>query len=139
MHEDDANQLGAVWMLPAETYIQARQKARYHVQVQLDHVVLPAKMPGEAVVQAEVIQVFHADGGMRCGEKIEFRLCVAAYHEAIPPDDGIWWLPVDAIQKGACLEAFLNGLPPKCDVAMWQVTILDGAPSPPWMSPDDLD
>ena len=44
----------------------------------------------------------------------------------------------DAIQKGACLEVFLNGVPPKCEVAMWQVTILDGAPSPPWMSPDDL-
>ncbi len=127
-------------MLSSEAYLQARQKARYHVQVQIERVGFPPRMPGEAEVGGKVVQVFRADGSeLRCGDPIRFRLSVAAYNEALPPEDGVWWLPADAIYEGACIEAFLNGEAPDCAVALWQVTILEGAPSPPWMSEDTLD
>lgn len=107
-------------MLPAETYLEARRTARFHAQLRLSGVILPARLPGVARVDADVCRVFRGDVALQHVGRASFD--VAVYDEAgsIEPGPEIR-LPVSALVEGRVLEAFLNGDPPLCELASWQV------------------
>ena len=111
-------------MLPVESYLDARRTARFHVRVRLCDVDLPAVLPGMARVEAEVLTIFRADGRLRPGGRISFDVPVYDNPDVLDPGPEIY-LPVATLSTERVFEAFLNGDPPECSLAMWQFEAIE--------------
>jgi hypothetical protein len=113
--------------MPWETYLSARRSARYHVQVELEGA--PAGLPdlGDVTVEGRVVRVFRTDGRLQVGDRVRFAVSVCRAGAKVPAG-GAWWKPAEELAAARFLEAFLDGTPPDCAVALWQSQIV-GAPS----------
>lgn len=105
-------------------HLRARLDARLHVQVRLaglpNVVVTPALVP----VAGHVVRVFRGEPTVRVGDAVQFPLPV---HR---PGDEIWpgpsFMRYDDLMQATHLEAYLNGDPPACELALDECIIIDG-------------
>ena len=102
-------------MLPLSHYEQARRDAEFHVQVKIRHVQSNVATPGQARVDAEVIRIFRGQHALKLGNE-NFKDV---------PFGGTIWTNYNDLQAAKYLEVFLDGLPPECAVALWQLVIID--------------
>lgn len=108
-------------MLPVDHYHNARHHARYHIQVCVLGVTPPATTPGFAGVRSVVERVFRTDDVLRVGDPVTFTVGVTRRGDRLPCG-GIIWMDAASLKEGAIMEAFLDGTPPACSVALSQCT-----------------
>jgi hypothetical protein len=114
-------------MLPAYRYNIARWRADLHVQVRLERVAVDAQTPGDVPVAACVVHVFRGPQTVRIGDPLEFSVSAARHGDALPIG-GALWTNLDVLRAGRFMEAYFDGQPPNCSVALWQCQVID-APS----------
>jgi hypothetical protein len=119
-------------MLPSDFYLVARHEARFHVQVQLDEVAGVGQTPCRTPVEATVVRVFRDSGELNPGDKITFGVNVTRPGDRIPAS-GIIWTSIEKLQYARFLEVFLNGDPPKCELALSQFEYIDDPTDKPRM------
>ena len=114
-------------MLPLSHYEQARRDAEFHVQVKIRHVQSNVATPGQARVDAEVIRIFRGQHALKLGDAVRFVVSVLTGNENFKdvPFGGTIWTNYNDLQAAKYLEVFLDGLPPECAVALWQLVIID--------------
>jgi hypothetical protein len=79
---------------------------------------------GMVPVAGRVVAVFRGDGKLNSGDEVRFSAAVYRNPNEIPP--GGWsWISKDAFSNAEYLEVFLNGEPPNCEVADYQVLVID--------------
>jgi hypothetical protein len=113
-------------MLPPWRYEQARHDARFHVQVAVRQVQADGRPPGKAAVGAEVVRVFHGGDALRPGDEVTFAVSVLTPDTPRQrvPVGGTRWTDYAALRAAAYPEVVLNGRPPACEVALWQLAII---------------
>ena len=94
---------------------------------------LPSTFPGEAKVRARVGAVFRGKDSLPKGSTIEFEVSVLRSMDEMPTGP-VCWMLAECLREGRWLEAFLNGHPPHCSVAMWQSEPIDGPTPEPRIS-----
>ncbi|AFE05067.1 hypothetical protein COCOR_03184 [Corallococcus coralloides DSM 2259] len=93
-------------MLPPDHYTRAALDAEFHVQVEIDRVVLPSEVTGVAVVEGRVARVFRGDPALLTSN---ISLEVSCIREgALPPPSGVRWLITEKLERAAAIEAYLN-------------------------------
>ncbi|HVS36442.1 MAG TPA: hypothetical protein VMS17_12825 [Gemmataceae bacterium] len=71
--------------------------------------------------------MFRTDGRLQFGDRVRFAVSVLG--EAVMPcPGGTLWTCHESLAAARFMEAFLDGTPPDCQVALWQTKIVD-APS----------
>lgn len=110
-------------MLQPEYYLLARHEARFHVLLEITSAGPAAPTPGPMPLEGVVLRAYRTDGALRVGDHVRL-----AEHVMRPGDDlpcgGIRWKPHDEVASARYLEAFLNGDPPDCEVALSQSVVL---------------
>ena len=119
-------------MMHPDTYLQARRSADHHLQVQIEIVRMPPVFPGQASIEARVGSVFVGDKSLM-GRTVEFEVSTLRRRDEMPTD-AILWVFAEGLVPGAWLEVFLNGNPPRCNVALWQNDLIAGPTEKPTMS-----
>jgi hypothetical protein len=119
-------------MLPDRFYKLARHKARIHVQARLDQVDAVAHTPSWVPVMATVHRVFRGADLLTPDTQICFDLPVTRPGDDIP-FGGLIWVPDSKLRDTDYIEVFLNGTPPKYDVALSQYLLLKEPTNSPRM------
>ncbi|RKG52506.1 hypothetical protein D7X30_33400 [Corallococcus sp. AB011P] len=117
-------------MLLPDHYTRAALDAEFHVQVEIDRVVLPSEVRGEAVVEGRVARVFRGDPAL-LASRISFE--VSCLREgASPPPSGVRWQIAEKLERAVAIEAYLNrnGYGGYA-VARWQSFLLDAVTDTP--------
>jgi hypothetical protein len=117
-------------MLLPDHYTRAALDAEYHVQVEIDRVVFPDAVRGEAVVEGRVARVFRGDPALR-SSPISFEVsCIR--EGAMPPPSGVRWQLAERLERARVIEAYLNrnGYGGYA-VARWQSFLLDAVTDAP--------
>ena len=119
-------------MLPLARYNLARHEARFHVQIRYDRV--HAVPPGPSFVQlnATVVRVFRGEDALKSGDPVTFRMPITWPGDELPCGGVIWKSYFD-VEAGQFAEAFLDGEPPNCALALWQIQIVDAPTDSPLM------
>jgi tetratricopeptide (TPR) repeat protein len=121
--------------LPPFVYEQAREQATYHVQIKVTRVMPPAKTPGECETTGDVARIFrNKSGELRLGTHIAFAVSCSRRGES-PLVGGTLWTDLDALRAARYLEAFLNRVNGRYQVALWQSRIIDAPTDKPVFVP----
>jgi hypothetical protein len=119
--------------LPPHVYEEARRTATYHVQVKLTGVTPPPKTPGACDVDAEVVRIFRdRSGALRLGERLAFAVSCSRRGDPIVVG-GVLWTDYDALMSATYLEAFLNRVDGRYQVALSQSRIIEAPTDAPVM------
>jgi hypothetical protein len=80
---------------------------------------------GQAAVTAEVVRAFRGSEALRPGAVVTFAVSVLTPDTPRQrvPRGGTRWTDYGAL-RAAYLEVFLNGQPPACEVALWQLATI---------------
>jgi hypothetical protein len=114
-------------MLPPQTYEKARKYARLHVQIELDPLGKKVEKACENFpITGKIVRVFRGQRICQVGNSVKFDVAVLNSLEV--PCSGILWLHYSDLLCNRYMEAYLNGKPPKCSVAMYQYKLIE-APS----------
>jgi hypothetical protein len=119
-------------MLPQSFYNNARHEARFHVQVRLDAIHASPPGPRFFPVEATVVRVFRGDTVLKPGDPISFDLPVAWPEDEIPAG-GVLWQSFAHVSNSSYAEVFLNGDPPRCEIALSQCLTIDAPSDTPHM------
>ncbi|HRK34478.1 MAG TPA: hypothetical protein PLJ47_07765 [Candidatus Hydrogenedentes bacterium] len=114
-------------MLPLAHYQRARHEARFHVQVKFDPAEVSPPGPAFVPLNTTIVRVFRGGDALKPGDRIAFKLPITWPGDDLPCG-GVIWKPHTAIKHSGYAEAFLNGNPPDCQLALWQIEMLE-APS----------
>lgn len=122
----------------------ARHEARYHVLVEVLAAIPPDRTPGEVRVEGRVVELFRSDGLLRAGDKVRFTESVTRPSDSRDtiPIGGTRWKDHDDVLGARFIEAFLNGDPPGCRVALWQSQVVPAPAGAPRMNgrfPDEAE
>ena len=119
-------------MLPLAHYNRARHDARFHVQIRYDRV--GARPPGPSFIQlnATIVRVFRGADALRAGDPVSFKLPITWPGDELPCG-GVIWKPYHDVEAGQFAEAFLDGEPPNCALALWQIHLIDAPTDAPLM------
>lgn len=114
-------------MLPPQTYEKARENARFHLQIELDPICKKVEEDCENFPRTgKIVLVFRGQRVCQVGDSVKFDVDVLNSLEV--PCSGILWLDYSDLLCNRYMEAYLNGKPPKCSVAMYQYKLIE-APS----------
>ena len=109
--------------VPYLGHLAARLRARFHVQVQVTHLEAVSQTPAAVPVKGRVVRVFRSGGTLRVGEEVMFSVHVCR------PGDNIWpgpsFMLYETFMRANHMEVFLNGHPPRCEVALDECIALD--------------
>ena len=111
-------------VMPPWVYQQAREQATYHVQVKVTRVDSPAMTPGECETTGKVVRVFR-------DRSDELPLGTLAFSvSCMRPGDrivvgGTLWTDHDRLKQARYLEAFLNRVERRYQIALWQSRIIE--------------
>jgi hypothetical protein len=118
-------------VMPPYVYQQAREQATYHVQLAVTRVTPPAKTPGECSVAGEVVRIFRDKSGeLRPGTPLAFTVSCKRRGDATVVG-GTLWTDRDALLRAKYLEAFLNRVEGRYEVALWQSRIIEAPTDTP--------
>ncbi|RKG67785.1 hypothetical protein D7V80_14890 [Corallococcus sp. CA054B] len=117
-------------MLHPDHYTRAAMDAEFHVQVEIDRVVLPSEVQGVAVVEGRVARVFRGDPALLTSN-ISFEVSAIREGARMPPS-GVRWLIAEKLERAVAIEAYLNrngygGY----EVARWQAFLIDAVTDTP--------
>ncbi len=98
---------------------------------------LPQSYPGKARVVASVVRMFRGDGTLAIGDTVTFDLSVLQRMDQMPTSGECWTL-ADRVSAEKVMEAFLDGDPPECELALWQSLLIDSESAEPRMLLDSL-
>jgi hypothetical protein len=117
--------------IPQDQVERMRAAARFHLQIQL--IERPGKhlATGRAAVRGRVVRVFRGHDSIRAGDELTFHLNVCASGDAPPP--GSAHASYDALIHATCMELFLNGALPDCEVVPDGWALLSESPEKPVM------
>jgi hypothetical protein len=120
-------------MLHPWQYEQARHEARFHLQVAVRAVEPNVRTPGDAAVETEVVRVFRGGDAIGVGDTVRFVVSVLSPRNMWDevPVGGTIWTDYAALTRASHIEVFLNGDPPECEVALWQLEIIPAATTQP--------
>jgi hypothetical protein len=122
---------GAEAVMPPWVYQQAREQATSHVQVKVTRVDSPAMTPGECETTGDVIRIFRdRSGELRLGMTLGFSV------SCMRPGDrmvvgGTLWTDHDSLKQAKYLEAFLNRMERRYQIALWQSRIIEAPTDSP--------
>lgn len=119
-------------MLPRSFYENARHEARFHVQVRLDAIHAAPPGPRFFPVEATVERVFRGDAVIEPGTRITFDLPIAWPEDEIPAG-GVLWHAIAHVRDASYAEVFLNGDPPRCEIASSQCFMIGALSDAPLM------
>ena len=111
-------------MLPPENYLEVRKLARFHLQLTILTVSLPASTPGIARVIAQVETILRGDDSLSRGSHIAIEIGIARKDDPLPESPDMWIL-AEKVTPGLWLEAYLNGEPPNCSIVASQVSPIE--------------
>jgi hypothetical protein len=109
--------------VPYVGHLAARLKARFHVQVEFSHMSVNLSTPATVPIKGRVVRVFRRWGTLRVGDEVMFSVHVCRSGDDIWPGPD-FMLYEDFIQTNY-LEVYLNGNPPKCEVALDECVAID--------------
>lgn len=121
--------------LPPSAYAEARARARYHLQLQIDSLPESVNTPGITTIRGTVTRIFRGDRALRPGDTVQFQIGVARAGDDIPCGPTIW-ADLDRLRSAPVLEAFLSGDPPSLTLERDQFELLSESSERPLM-PDD--
>jgi hypothetical protein len=102
--------------VPHIGHLAARLRARFHAQVQVQHTSANPKTPGAVPVKGRVVRVFRSGGALKVGDEVEFSVHVCRR------GDDFWegpsFMPYETFMEATYMEVYLNGNPPRCEVAL---------------------
>jgi len=110
-------------MLPHYRYEAARHDARFHVQLRIEGVGEVDRTPSFVEVRGVVVKVFRGADALAEGDRMAVPVPVTRPGDELPCG-GVIWKPLDALRASAVIEAFLNGSPPACELALSQCALL---------------
>lgn len=110
-------------MLRPERYLLARHEARYHVVVEVLSATLIKRTPGPMRIEGRVVEVYRSDGTLKPGDPVHFVESVHRPGDEIPAGGTIWKSEAEVL-SARFIEAFLDGEPPACAVALWQSEVI---------------
>ena len=119
-------------MVPYHGQLRARLLARFHVQIEVSFREGEIKTPAEVPVTGKVVRVFR--GAIRVGDEITFSV-----HVMRPGDQDRMWcgpsfLEYETFMHASHIEAFLNGNPPNCELALDEYVVLENPTARPQLS-----
>ncbi|ADO69306.1 uncharacterized protein STAUR_1502 [Stigmatella aurantiaca DW4/3-1] len=91
--------------LSPDTYRRAALAAELHVQVQIDRVVLPPVMPGNAQVEGRIARVFRGDPGLT-SSRISFEVSCARDWDELPTGGPLCMSAAD-VERAVAMEVYL--------------------------------
>jgi hypothetical protein len=122
-------------VMPPYVYKQARDEATYHVQVRVTRVVPPAATPGDCETAGEVVRIFRdKTGELRPGTPLTFAVSCKRPGDATVVG-GTLWTDHDTLVRAKYVEAFLNRVAGRYQVALWQSRIIDAPTDKPAIGP----
>lgn len=121
-------------MLPASHYRAARRAAAIHAQFSIEHMGPIARTPGYVSVQARALHVFRGGKLLSAGDTVEFGVPVTQPGDEIP-FSGTIWNALETLRDSPVIEAYLDGAPPRCSVALSQLSLLEASTPYPVMKP----
>jgi hypothetical protein len=118
-------------VMPPWVYQQAREQATYHVQVKVTRVDSPAKTPGECQTTGEVVRIFRDRSG-----ELRLRTTLGFSVSCMRPGDpmvvgGTLWTDHDRLKQAKYLDAFLNRVERRFQIALWQSRIIEAPTDSP--------
>jgi hypothetical protein len=105
-------------------HLRARLVARFHVQVRLATPPTVERTPAVIPVAGHVVRVFRGRFTVRVGDEVRFFLRVCRHGDEIPP--GLSYVQYESLLRATHLEAYLNGSPPACALALDECMVIDG-------------
>jgi hypothetical protein len=109
--------------VPYLGHLAARLQSRFHAQVQVTHPDAVFQTPAAVPVKGRVVRVFRNSGTLRVGDEVTFSVHVCR------PGDVIWpgpsFMLYETFMRANHMEVFLNGQPPRCEVARDECIALD--------------
>ena len=96
--------LEAIAMMSPEEYRAAREAATYWLQLRIDAVEAPGKLPGVCIVVGQVTRVFR---GPALGKTIDLEIDCKRRGERSPPGDE-FRVEIEELSAGRYLEAFVD-------------------------------
>lgn len=117
--------------------LQARRDARFHVQLEIDAVGDPPRDAGPVTIRGHVIRVFRGEGRLPSGSPLEVGVLACRGDVHVPP--GLAYLSYDALVQARYIEAFLDGEPPHCSVALDECQLVDAPSEVPVMTVAELE
>ena len=115
---------------PRWAYRQVREQATSHAQVKATRVDSSAMTPGECETTGEVVRVYR-------DRSDELRLGTLAFSvSCMRPGDrivvvGTLWTDHDRLKQARYLDAFLNRVERRCQIALWQSRIIEAPTDSP--------
>ena len=109
-------------MVPYITVLKARLSARFHVQLELTRVPQEFQTPAAIPVEGRVLQIFRSDSSLSLGDKLIFEVHICRRGDEIPL--GPSFMQYENFLSMRYMEAFLNGVPPRCNVPLDNCTML---------------
>ncbi|MFY2561987.1 hypothetical protein ACN469_30615 [Corallococcus terminator] len=116
--------------MPFYYYARDLLDADLHVQVEVDRVVLPSVMPGEAVVEGRVARVFRGDPAV-LSSSVTFEVnCVGEGGYSGPPS-GFLPTAADVLATARVMEVYLNRWKGGYGVVAYQAFVVDALTDTP--------
>ena len=102
--------------------LRSRLSARFHVQIELTRAPSGFQTPAAVYVDGRVVRLFRGDSSLSIGDKLTFEVNVCRRGDRLPL--GPSFMLYDTFLAARYLEAFLNGSPPHCHLALDQCVAL---------------
>lgn len=113
-----------------------RKGAPFHVQIELHQGSMQFQLPCPVEIQGRVVRVFRTDGRLVPGDGVAFVLWICRRGDE---PTGLAYVYHDDLVRATHMEVYLHGTPPKCELAAYEFTILNGASDEPTMSVAQLE
>jgi len=123
--------------VPLAGHLQARKKARFHVQAKIEKIPTDIQTPAQVLVEGTVVQVFRSDGSLGLGDRVGFLVWVCREGDHVPLGPVCGFL--DRLASATHIEAYLNGAPPRCEVALDEWLPLETASDEPRLTVEELE
>jgi hypothetical protein len=122
--------------IPLEGRLHWRRTAPFHVQIELDKAGDRGGGLRQIQVHGLVVRVFRTDARLSAGDHVEFPLWVCRRGDE---PTGPAFIYEDPWAKALYLEAYLAGTPPKCELAAYELCVLDAPSDWPILTPEELE
>jgi hypothetical protein len=123
-------------MIALEGRLQWRKTAPFHVQIELQKSSMQFRVPSPVEIRGRVVRVFRTDGRLAPGDDVTFALWVCRPREE---PTGPAYVYEDDFVQATHMEVYLHGSPPKCELAAYEFTLLNGVSDEPTMSVAQLE
>jgi len=116
--------------------LRARHEAPFHVQLELEKTRVLECVPGDMQVSGRAVRVFRTDGRLAVGDHLAFTLWIC---RAGDEPTGPAYIYYDDFMGASYMEVYLYGSPPDCQLAGYELSVVDAPSDEPKLPPDEFD